>query len=205
MLILGSRLIGIPIMSLQTGTKLAVTKLPIIDPSNLRVVAYEVDGTMLSEHPSFIRIADVRELSGVGMIIDSNDEFVGAKDVISIQKLYELGFNPIGMRVIDELKHNLGKVKDYSLETNSFVIQQLNVKPGIIKSLADTELLIHRSQIVEINNQSIIVKATVKKLAPIKNIDKLTYLNPFRSPNPQTNETHSFQSSSTASARFISS
>ena len=192
MLILGSRLIGIPIMSLQTGTKLAVTKLPIIDPSNLRVVAYEVDGTMLSEHPSFIRIADVRELSGVGMIIDSNDEFVGAKDVISIQKLYELGFNPIGMRVIDELKHNLGKVKDYSLETNSFVIQQLNVKPGIIKSLADTELLIHRSQIVEINNQSIIVKATVKKLAPIKNIDKLTYLNPFRSPSPQTNETHPF-------------
>ena len=192
MLILGSRLIGIPIMSLQTGTKLAVTKLPIIDPSNLRVVAYEVDGTMLSEHPSFIRIADVRELSGVGMIIDSNDEFVGAKDVISIQKLYELGFNPIGMRVIDELKHNLGKVKDYSLETNSFVIQQLNVKPGIIKSLADTELLIHRSQIVEINNQSIIVRATVKKLAPIKNIDKLTYLNPFRSPSPQTNETHPF-------------
>ena len=192
MLILGSRLIGIPIMSLQTGTKLAVTKLPIIDPSNLRVVAYEVDGTMLSEHPSFIRIADVRELSGVGMIIDSNDEFVGAKDVISIQKLYELGFNPIGMRVIDELKHNLGKVKDYSLETNSFVIQQLNVKPGIIKSLADTELLIHRSQIVEINNQSIIVRATVKKLAPIKNIDKLTYLNPFRSPNTQTNETHPF-------------
>ena len=189
MLILGSRLINIPVMSLQTGTKLAVTKFPIVDPSNLKIMAYEVDGQMLNEHPSFIRIADVRELSTVGMIIDSNDEFIGKKDVISIQKLYELGFNLIGMKVIDESKHKLGKVKDYSLETNSFVIQQLNIKPSVIKSLADTELLVHRSQIVEINNQNIIVKTTAKKLEPIKNMDHLTYLNPFRSPNTQTNET----------------
>jgi len=176
-------------MSLQTGTKLAVTKFPIVDPSNLKIMAYEVDGQMLNEHPSFIRIADVRELSTVGMIIDSNDEFIGKKDVISIQKLYELGFNLIGMKVIDESKHKLGKVKDYSLETNSFVIQQLNIKPSVIKSLADTELLVHRSQIVEINNQNIIVKTTAKKLEPIKNMDHLTYLNPFRSANTQTNET----------------
>jgi len=189
MLILGSRLINVPVMSLQTGTKLAVTKFPIVDPSNLKIMAYEVDGQMLNEHPSFIRIADVRELSTVGMIIDSNDEFIGKKDVISIQKLYELGFNLIGMKVIDESKHKLGKVKDYSLETNSFVIQQLNIKPSVIKSLADTELLVHRSQIVEINNQNIIVKTTAKKLEPIKNMDHLTYLNPFRSANTQTNET----------------
>lgn len=186
MLLLGSRLIGTPIMGLQTGTKLAATKVPIIDPSNLKIVAYEVDGPLLAEHPSFIRIADVRELSDVGMIIDSNDEFVGAKDVVALQKIYELDFNLIGLTVIDEIGHKLGKVDDYSLDTDSFIIQQLNVKRGVIKSLADTGLLIHRSQIVEINDRSIIVRTTAKKLEPITKPGQLSYMNPFRSPTPQT-------------------
>lgn len=189
MLILGSRLIGTPIMGLQTGTRLAATKTPIIDPSNLKIVAYEVDGPMLAEHPSLIRIADVRELSNIGMIIDSNDEFVGINDIIAIKKIYDLGFNLIGLNVIDEARHKLGKVEDYSLDTDSFVIQQLSVKQGILKSLTDTELLIHRSQIIEINNRAIIVKAAAKKLSPIEKPEKLTYMNPFRSQSPQTNNT----------------
>lgn len=191
MLILGSRLIGTPIMGLQTGTKLAITKSPVIDPNNLKIIAYEVDGPLLSERPSFIRIADVRELGDVGMIIDSNDEFVGVKDVISLQKIYELGFNLVDMIVIDETKRRLGKVYDYSLETESFIIQQLNVKPGLVKSLTDAELLIHRSQIIEINNREIIVRTTAKKLEPITKSNQLSYLNPFRSQVPQTNNINS--------------
>ena len=191
MLLLGSRLIGTPIMGLQTGTRLAVTKMPIIDPSNLKITAYEVDGALLTERPSLIRIADVRELSNIGMIIDSNDEFIGVNDVISIKKIYDLGFNLIGLPVIDEAKHKLGKVTDYSVDTVSFIIQQLSVKQGIIRSLTDTELLIHRSQIVEINNHAIIVRTTAKKLNPIENHSQLSYINPFRSRSPQTNSTDS--------------
>lgn len=186
MLLLGSRLIGTPIMGLQTGTRLAITRVPIIDPSNLKIIAYEVDGPLLDERPSFIRIADVRELSDVGMIIDSNDEFVGAKDVITLRNVYELDFKLIGLAVIDEAGNRLGKVDDYSLDTDNFIIQQLKVKRGIIKSLTDTELLIHRSQIVEINDHNITVRTTAKKLEPITKPGKLTYMNPFRSSAPQT-------------------
>lgn len=190
MLLLGSRLIGTPIMGLQTGTKLAVTKMPIIDPRNLQIIAYEVSGPLLTQTPSFIRIADVRELSDIGMIIDSHDEFVAADDIISLKKINDLNFHLLGLNVIDESKHKLGKVDNYILDTNSFVIQQLNVKRGMIKSFAETELLIHRSQIVEINDQTITVKNTAKKLEPIKIPgQQMTYMNPFRSNSPQTNNT----------------
>jgi uncharacterized protein YrrD len=186
MLLFGSRLIGTPIMGLQTGTRLAITRAPIIDPSNLKIIAYEVDGPLLDERPSFIRVADVRELSDVGMIIDSNDEFIGVKDVISLKNIYELDFKLISLAVIDEAGNRLGKVDDYSLDTDNFIIQQLKVKRGIIKSLTDTELLIHRSQIVEIDDRKITVRTTAKKLEPITKPDKLTYMNPFRSSAPQT-------------------
>jgi uncharacterized protein YrrD len=192
MLILGSRLIGTPIMGLQTGTRLATTRLPIIDPSNLKIIAYEVEGPMLVEHPSLIRIADVRELSNIGMIIDSSDEFIGIKDVIAINKIYDLGFRLIGMNVIDKTKRKLGKVVDYSLDTDGFFIQQLNVKQGFFKNISNTELLIHRSQIIEINDYSIIVRSTAKKLDPIKKTLNLTYMNPFRSTStqPENSDTH---------------
>lgn len=185
MLVLGSRLLSTPVMGLQTGTQLATTKSPIIDPSNLKIVAYELEGSLLTEHPSLLRIADVRELGDVGMIVDSSDEFIGVDDVIAIKKLCDLKFALIGLTVIDETKHKLGKVEDYSVDTDSFIIQQLTVKRGVIKSLAETSLLIHRSQILEINDRYVIVRTTAKKLEHMAEPKPLTYLNPFRSTSPQ--------------------
>ncbi len=191
MLLLGSKLINIPVMSLQTGTKLASTKSPVINPANLQILAYEVEGSILATRPAYIRIADVRELGNIGMIIDSSDEFVGLDDVISLKKIIDLGFSLVGLNVIDEHKHKLGKVFDYSLDSNDFIIRQINVKRGLFKSFSETELLIYRSQIVEINDKEIIVKSAAKKLEPIEK-NNLSYLNPFRSTTttgsvPETN------------------
>lgn len=172
-------------MGLQTGSKLAQTAAPLIDPANLKIMAYVVEGPLLTENPSLILVADVRELSDIGMIIDSSDEFIGVKDVIKINKLYELGFKLVGMNVIDETKHKLGKVDDYSLDSSSFIIQQLNVRRSLIKSLTDTSLLIHRSQIVEINDNCIIVRTTAKRPEPVIQSERRTFVNPFRPSSPQ--------------------
>jgi uncharacterized protein YrrD len=180
MLLFGSRMIGTAVMGLQTGTKLAQTSLPVIDPADLRIVAYQVEGPLLDEHPSFIRMADVRELSDIGMIIDSNDEFIGLKDVIKIEKLYGLGFTLVGMNVIDETKRKIGKVEDYNLDSDSFIIQQLTIKRGMLKNLTDTGLLIHRSQIVEINDKHIIVRTTAKRIEPVMQAERRAFVNPFR-------------------------
>ena len=191
MLVLGSRLKETPVMSLQTGTRLAVTSTPIIDPANLKILAFELEGPLLEEKPSFLRVADIREMGGVGMIIDSSDELLGLDDVIKLKQLYDLGFKLVGMNVIDEHKKKLGKVDDYTLETGSFVIQQLNVRHGILRGLTDTGVLVHRSQITEINDHAIIVKSTAKKIhaQPVMEAVQREYVNPFRQPSPQPEQT----------------
>jgi len=190
MLVLGSRLNETPVMSLQTGTRLAVTGTPLIDPSNLKIMAFELDGPLLTETPSFLRVADIREVSGIGMIIDSSDELLGLDDVIKIKQLHELGFQLIGMNVIDEHNRKLGKVDNYTLETGSFVIQQLNVRHGIFRGLTDTGLLIHRTQITEINDKAIVVKSTAKKLpaSPVMEATRHEYVNPFRHAQPEQSD-----------------
>lgn len=187
MLVLGSRLLSMPVMSLQTGTKLAETDSPVIDPSNLKIMAYEVSGPLLSGKSSLLLVSDIRELGKLGMIIDSSDEFVESSDVVAIHKIFDLKFKLIGMAVIDETRRKLGKVEDFSVDTESFIIQQLHIKRGLLRSLSETEFLVHRSQIIEINDNQIIVKTTAKKL-PItpSRAGQLSYVNPFKSPSPQT-------------------
>ena len=67
-------------MSLQTGSELARTSRAVIDPRNLSIVAYQ--------SPSLLRIADVREIGPLGLIIDSADELIMPSDVLKIKELY---------------------------------------------------------------------------------------------------------------------
>lgn len=188
MLVTGSQLEQMPIMSLQTGTLLATAEEAIIDPNDLSIKAYEVEGPNLDVRPSLLLIDDIRELSTLGMIIDSNDEFVSPEDIIKIEPLYEMKYTVLHKHVIDQDRHKIGKVIDYTVDADSFIIQQLSVKRPLFKSLKEAELLIHRSQIVEINDTQIIVKST-KRTSTLAHHTKgkLKYANPFRQNAPQTN------------------
>ena len=184
MIILGSNLNHAPVVSIQTSGEVAHTERAIIDPADLRVLAYSVTSALLPKTPQLMRIADVRELSSMGFIVDSIDEFVAPSDVIDMQKIYDLQFDLLGMRVIDQRRHKLGKIIDFTIDTNTFLVQQLTVKRPLFRSLNDTELLIHRSQIIEINNDEIVVHSETKAPEPELHEVVGSYVNPFRKANP---------------------
>lgn len=187
MLLRTSQLVNVPVMSLQTGKEIAQTSRVMLDPADLRIVAFELSGENLDQEPSFLRIQDVRELSDIGFIVDSSDEFVGLEDVIRLQEIYELHFDLENMKVIDTTKQKLGKVEGSIFDTNTFSVEQLRVRRPLFKSFGDAELLIHSKQIVEINNDEIVVKApTVQKGEQAKSSTvKPEFKNPFRAPAPQ--------------------
>lgn len=180
MLITGSRLIGAPVMGLQTGSELARIKRPIIDPRNLEIIAYEVEGPLLDAHPSLLRVADVREFSDIGIIVDSSDEFVSPEDIVKLDEIYKQNFTLIGKQVINEKHRKLGKVDGYTLETTGFLVQQLNVKRPLLQSLNEPELLVHRTQITEINDRQIVVRSQTSIPEPVKQSVRTAYVNPFR-------------------------
>lgn len=180
MILLESTLSNIPIMGVQTGGELARLATPIIDPASLSIVAYVVSGRLLSHHPIYLRIADIRELSDIGVIIDSIDEFVEPGDVIKIDEIVRLQFALTNMRVRDEKGTNLGKVVDFTIDTGSFYIQQLTIRRPLMYSFTDTELLIHRTQIIEINDKAIVVHSHAQAPEPERTEVVGSYVNPFR-------------------------
>lgn len=167
-------------MGLQTGSELARISRPVIDPHNLAVVAYEVEGPLLDIHPSLLRIADVREFSNLGVIVDSSEEFVSPDDIIKLGAIYNMHFTLEGKTVVNEKHKKLGKVNGYTLETGGFLIQQLSVKRPLLRSFNDAELLIHRTQITEINDHEIVVHSQATAPVPVAQSVRTAYVNPFR-------------------------
>ena len=194
MILLESTLNDIPIMGVQTGSELAQLSTAIIDPATLSIVAYVVSGRLLTHHPSYLRIADIRELSDIGVIIDSIDEFIEPGDVIKIDEIVRLQFALKDMRVRDEKGTNLGKVVDFTIDTGSFYIQQLTVRRPLMRSLTDTELLVHRTQIIEINDKAIVVHSQAKVPEPERTEVVGSYVNPFRKPDSVTDTIDQAQS-----------
>lgn len=184
MLLASERILNVPVMSLQTGGQLAHTKASIIDPRNLSIVAFELEGNTLDHQPSFLLISDIRELGNLGFIVDSSDEFVSSEDIISLNEVHKFRFQLIDKVVYDKKKNKLGKVGNYSVEPQSFLIKQLSVKRPFLKSFTDTELLIDRTQIIEINDTSIIIDNDERQPSPAKKAMK-AYTNPFRGTAPQ--------------------
>lgn len=181
MLIEGSKLLNYPILSLHTASRIAEVKALVVDPNFLKIVAFEISAVS-SKQRLFLDVTSVREFSKMGMIVDSDEEFIEQNDVIKLKETIELGFTLENMKVVTKKKTMLGRVEDFMVTTDSFQVMQLIVKRPIYKALIDPELVIGRSEIHEINDNEIIVKSEestiMKKSGTLDFVPN--FVNPFK-------------------------
>lgn len=181
-------MIGHPVMSLQTGQPLAVLDAPIVNPENLKIVAFYVSGPLLDFNPAVLFAEDIREFGEVGAIVDSSDNIMSPEGMVRLKQVINSGFELFGINVVEENGRKLGKVENYTLNPENFEIQQLYLKPTLMKSLSIAHLTVSRQQIIEIDNHKIVVKMpTVRaKVAPkiIASENAIPFENPFRKPKP---------------------
>lgn len=182
MLITSERLRDQPIMSLQTGIELGTTARPVIDPAKLQIIAYEATVPLRPHQLNLLRIDDIREISDIGFIIDDIDEIVTAGDVIKLDEIYQLGFELDGIKVLDEKRKKIGHVTSYTIDVDDFAIEQLVVKRTLLHRLNDTELVVHRSQLLEISRAAIVIKRHADTPEHTRATSPGSYVNPFRRP-----------------------
>ena len=192
MLLIGSKVANMPVLSLHVGGPIAEIREAVIDPEDLKVIAYTLDGPIIKNDPEIGNILDtqdVREISNSGLIVDSADRFTTREDVVRFDKVMDLGFHLVGLKVVTTNGKKLGKIIDYTLDSSTFMIYQLIVQRPFMSSLMDPELTINRSQIVEVDDFKVTIKhdkAQVKmpkekkKAEPEEFVPNFT--NPFRKP-----------------------
>lgn len=187
MLVTSTKIIGTPILSMQASGAIGHIAEPIIDPDTLKIIAFRLAGGPIPRTgANLLDVSSVREYSSYGIVIDSIDELVDSEDVVKLSKILALNFSLIGLKVETKKKSKLGKVLDYTVDTDNFVVQQLIVKRPTLKSFIDSELTIHRKEIVEITDYKVIVKDEEKILKEKAKKEDFVpnFVNPFREKQP---------------------
>jgi sporulation protein YlmC with PRC-barrel domain len=182
MLVYNSRLIGTSVLSVQASGPIGRIISSIIDPDNLQIIAFRLEGPGVDRRQNILDTRSIREYSKYGMVIDTADELMADGEVVRISEVLGLNFNLIGLKVETKKGSNLGKVIDFTLTPDDFVTQQLIVKRPAIKSFIDPELTIPRQEIIEVTDYKIIVKneeKVIKKLAAKEEFVP-NFVNPFR-------------------------
>lgn len=190
MLINGSKLNSCPVLSLHVGGEIARVIEPIVDPDSLKIVGFRLEGKLIrDEVGDVLLINSVREFSRMGMIVDSLDEFVKADDVVKVRDVLKLNFALPGLKVVTRQKAKLGKVLDYTVDVETWHVQQLIVQRPALKAFFDPELVIPRKQIIEVDDYQVVVKdehekvkSKVAKEEPVAGFVP-NFINPFREPD----------------------
>ena len=189
----GSRFIGMPVLSLHIGGQTAAVKRVIVDPEDLSIIAFELEGPIIRdpEIGSFLMAEDIRETSNQGLVVDSADRFVNPEDVIRLNEVLELNFNLEGLKVVTKEGKNikkLGKIIDYTVDSSTLSIFQIIAQRPFMESFVDPQLTINRSQITEVDDFKITIKHDKQKIKveqPVKETKGdfvPNYTNPFRKP-----------------------
>lgn len=188
MLINASRLLGYPILSLHVGGPVAWVYSEIVDPEKLKIVAFYVEGPAIKNDPEagdIMEASDVREFSNMGMIVDSTDDFVEEGQVKKLDKILALNFSLFGLKVVTKKGTKLGKIADFVVDTDNYMVHQLVVKRPVVKAFLDPELIIPRGEILEIDDYKIVVKDEEEKIRKRATHEDFVpnFVNPFREPD----------------------
>lgn len=191
MLINASRLLNYPILSLHMGGPVAWVYSEVVDPEKMKIVAFCVDGPAIKNDPevgNIMEASDVREFSDLGMIVDSADDFVNEGEVKRLDKVLALNFSLYGLKVVTKKGTKLGKIVDFVVDTDNYMVHQLVVKRPIVKAFLDPELIIPRKEILEIDDYQIVVKDEEEKIRKRAAREDFVpnFVNPFREPDFST-------------------
>ena len=170
-------------MSLHLGGMVARVSEPIIDPDEMKIVAFWLEGPNVGrEFGDILEAGDIREVSDLGLIVDSDDVFVREGEVIRLDKILAVGFELVGKKVVTKKGTRLGKVIDYMVNDDNFIIQQFTVQRPALKSFLDPELIIGRSEVVSVDDKKIVVRDEEKKIREKALGEDFTpnFVNPFR-------------------------
>lgn len=160
MYVLASQLKNLPIISLQTGETVTQVQALIIEMEKLEIVA--VACTQMKEYSDpILMVRDIRQIASDCLIIDSEDDIGSGSDVVRLKDPIREAYSPIGSNVVSHMQRPIGKVEDFTINSESLKLQKLYIRQPIWRSWLGSSLIIAREQILDVKPKVIIVKEAI--------------------------------------------
>jgi sporulation protein YlmC with PRC-barrel domain len=157
---LASKLIGLPILSLQNAETITRVRGLVMEIKSLEIVAFTCEpGPAIGKQPVLL-LRDVRQVAIDCLLVNTAEDLAEAEDIVRLEPLLKQGFDPRGLRVVTDHKRPVGKVEDYTINLQTFHLQKLYIRQSILRSWMGSSLIIDRAQILEVSQRQFIVRDT---------------------------------------------
>jgi hypothetical protein len=168
MLMLSKSLVNKPVISLRSGSQIAIAAEAVINPHNLKILGWWCKA---SGGRRLVLLAEsVREVMPNGLAVNEEEDLSPPEDLVRHSDILNVNFQLLEKPVRTK-RQKLGKVTDFSYSEGLF-IQKLYVARPLHKVLTSEDtLLIDRTQIIEVTDHYILVrdveiKVTEEEVAP---------------------------------------
>lgn len=173
MLRLGTELVGAGVFSVHAGHRIGTVNNILVRNQDLGIGLLEVKPTD-SEIIHYLIPNDIRTYSKHKIIINSQQELSQADELIRYQDFIQSANRVFNNKVLTQSGKNLGKVKDFTIDTAHYFIIKIHTTANFWQRLTHERLMIDRADIIDIKKNKIIVrdaiskaKSTVKMLSAI--------------------------------------
>ncbi|MBD3270430.1 hypothetical protein GF376_02795 [Candidatus Peregrinibacteria bacterium] len=127
---------------------------PIIDVQNGQVLGFKI----AARGVHILVPTDIQEWNSDFILTTSNFEIYSPQDIVRLERSISAKISIKNKKVYTKSNNFLGKVKDYSIDTNAMVMDSLYVNQKLFKILTIRRRIIKQKDIVEIKHNKIIVK-----------------------------------------------
>lgn len=159
MLFLFSKLVGLPVIELESQLKLATTSDVVIDPKDGRFLGFIIKVGSLFPKEQLVATKDIVQLLPTAVLVDNADRISDIDDVIRVRELYKKHFGILNKGVRTKSGKFLGKVDDFLISDEAQMLAKIYVKHLLV------DRIIPYSAIVKIDEKKITVKDDFEALS----------------------------------------
>lgn len=166
MLVLISKIIGLPVVAQQLPEKIGVIEDWVLDADKGKVVAYKLKGLGKQRWLSTI---DIVEYGEEAVFVNDPEAVQPLGDLVRVKQLVDQAVRLVKTPVENEQSKKLGLVKDCVIDGATNYLTKLVVAPALFDRMFEKEILVSRQNIIKITPQKVVVRYDTK--APVKGIE----------------------------------
>ena len=155
-------MLGQPVLIESGGGQAGVLTDYVLDPARGQIGAWQVGQ---GRHKRYLVPHDIRFVLDDGVVISNREVLTEAGDLSRLRDAIKHPIRLQKLRAVTENSAKLGRVGDVLLDTMSWQIVRLQVRPPWWRRLAIAELNVGRDQIIRIERRRVVVRYDTK--API--------------------------------------
>jgi uncharacterized protein YrrD len=152
MLILYSKLVGLPIIELENQTKLASVLDIIVEPKNGKVLGILAKVGQILVKDQLVAARDISQVLPTAILVADGERVTAIDEVVRINELYKKRFSLFGKKVVTKSGKLLGKVNDFLIDEESLSLVKLYVRHLL------SDRIIPYSAVIKIDDKAVVVK-----------------------------------------------